>query len=258
MDSAWDPRVVGDVLASVAPVPALVLARSLGLAWTAPVLAAPGLDPRFRLGLAALLTAVLVPVAGPLIAPPGDWAAVGWACLAEGLIGAGLGWSAALIVAGARQAGELVAAQAGLSAAALVDPDAGDDLSALGQLYGLVALAVFLALDGPLALVRALVESYRVLPAGGGGIGLSPATARLALDRIAQALELAVRAAAPPALALALAGVALGLLGRAAPSLAAVAGALPVRSALGLVLVLFGLATLAATLAAAWGAPAWE
>ena len=61
------------------------------------------------------------------------------------------------------------------------------------------------------------------------------------------------RAAAPPALALALAGVALGLLGRAAASLQLVALSLPVRSALGLVLVLLGMVTLAATLSIAWG-----
>src|SRR5205823_4880255 len=80
---------------------------------------------------------------------------------------AALGLSAALVVAGARQAGELVGAQAGFAPAALFDPEAGDEMTALGHLYGLVALGVFLALDGPLALVRALVESYRVIPPGG-------------------------------------------------------------------------------------------
>ena len=61
----------------------------------------------------------------------------------EVLVGAGIGWSASLVIAGARQAGEIVGAQAGLSAAALFDPEAGEDLTALGHLYGLVALGVF-------------------------------------------------------------------------------------------------------------------
>ena len=150
----------------------------------------------------------------------------------------------------ARQAGEVVGAQAGLSAAALFDPHAGDDLTPLGHLYGLIALASFLALDGPLVLVRALVESYRVLPAG--GVVLSEEAARGVFGRVGQALTLAVRAAAPTALALALAGAALGLLGRAAPSLQLVALSLPIRSALGMLLVLLGMITLAATLSAAW------
>src|SRR5581483_3413337 len=89
----------------------LVLARVLGLAWTAPVLATPGLGGRFRLALAVLLSAVVVPVVGPALAPvvPTGWALLGRALLVEGLVGAALGWSAALIIAGARQAGEVVA-----------------------------------------------------------------------------------------------------------------------------------------------------
>jgi flagellar biosynthesis protein FliR len=232
---------------------ALALPRVLGLAWTAPALATSGLDGRFRLALAVLLSAVVLPVVGPslALAAPVGWAEVGRVCVVEGLVGAALGWSAALIVAGARQAGELVGLQAGLSPAALLDPEAAEELTPLGHLYGLVALAVFLALDGPLALVNGLVESYRVLPVG--GLELSGETARQAFGRVGTALELVLQAAAPTALALALAGVALGLLGRAAPSLPLVAVSLPIRFALGLALVVLGLAALAATLAAAWG-----
>src|SRR6185312_11238172 len=159
--------------------------------------------------------------------------------LVELAVGAALGWSAALVVAGARQAGEIVGAQAGLSPAALFDPDAGDELTPLGHLYGLIALATFLTLDGPLMLVQSLVESYRTLPAGGPP--LSTETVALAFGRVAGALELSIRAAAPVALALALAGAALGLLGRAAPSLPLVALSLPVRAALGVALAMLGM-----------------
>jgi flagellar biosynthetic protein FliR len=232
---------------------ALLLARVLGLAWTAPALSTSGLDMRFRVALAALLGSVLLPLVGPSIAAsaPIGWVDLGRACVVEGLVGASLGWSAALVVAGARQAGEIVGMQAGLSPAALFDPDAGDELTPLGHLYGMIALMVFLTLDGPLRLVRALVESYRVLPAG--GVALSELTARQAFGRVGEALELSLNAAAPTALALVLSGVALGLLGRAAPSLPLVALSLPVRFVVGLLLVVLGLGALAASLATAWG-----
>jgi flagellar biosynthetic protein FliR len=228
----------------------LVLARSFGLAWTAPALAAPGTGWQLRLMLAGLLTIVLVPAVGGETAAPLEWSAIGRASLAEVAVGAGLGLSAALIVAGARQAGEIVGAQAGLSPAALFDPDAGDEMTPLGHLYGIVALAIFLALDGPIVLIKALIESYHVVPAGAAT--LTEDTARLAFGRVGDALALALQAAAPPALALALAGVALGLLSRAAPSLQLVALALPVRSALGLLLVGLAMATLIATFSTAW------
>ena len=253
------PDLVTWLLAHAA-IAALVLARAAGLAWTAPALATPGLEARFRLLLAAALGLVVAPAvvaAGEGLGVAGvgsTWSVLARACVVEAVVGAALGWSAALVVAGARQAGDLVGAQAGLSSAALFDPEAGEDLTALGQLYGLVALGVFLALDGPLVLVQALVESYRVIPAGGGDGALTPEAARFAFARVGDALALALRAAAPVALALTLAGVALGLLGRTAPSLQRAALALPVRTMLGLVLVLLGLAAVAAVLGTSWEA----
>ena len=174
----------------------------------------------------------------------------GWGLLLEVLTGGIIGWSAALVIAGARLAGELVAAQAGLSTASLFDPETGEETTVLGRLYGWIALAVFLALDGPLILVCALVESYRAIPAG--GLLISQETAELAFGQVglrAGAVAASRRAAA---LALILAGVVLGWLSRAAPSLPFVALALPIRTVLGVVLVMLSLATLVATLAGTW------
>lgn len=231
---------------------ALVVARSVGLAWTAPTLASPGLEWRLRLVLGVLLGLVLVPAASAHT--PGHVELrlflLGSSCLGEALLGAGLGWSAALVVAGARQAGEIVGAQGGFAPAALLDPESGDEMNAIGHLYGLVALAIFVTLDGPLALVRGLLESFRVVAPGSGVF--TARTAALAFAQVGGALTLALRAAAPAAVAIALAGVAIGLLGRAAPSLQLLTLAMPVRSALCLFLVLVGLATLTGTLGDAW------
>jgi flagellar biosynthesis protein FliR len=229
---------------------ALVLARVSGLCWTAPALSTPGLGGRGRLILSASLTALVAPVIGRELTLPTSFWSLGVACLFEVVIGAGLGWMGSLVIAGARQAGEIAGSQAGLSPAALFDPEIGDGLTPLGHLYGLVALGVFLSLDGPTHLVLALAESYRVVPPGGSSPSLEVAT--WAFSQVGQALGLALRAAAPPALALTLAGLALGLLGRAAPSLQLVSLSLPVRTLLGLALAALGLVTLAVTLGAAW------
>lgn len=240
---------------------ALVLARVSGLCWTGPALATPGLGVRGRMVLALALTGLIAPVVGPELASPSTHWGLGFACVLELAIGAGLGWAGSLVIAGARQAGEVVGAQAGLSPAALFDPEAGDGMTPLGHLYGLMALGVFVALDGPAQLVLALAESYRVIPAGGGSAAVPSASADAvswAFGQVARALTLTLRASAPPALALTLAGVALGLLGRASPSLQLVSLSLPARTIIGLALAALGLVTLAVTLAAAWdGAFPW-
>jgi flagellar biosynthesis protein FliR len=168
----------------------------------------------------------------------------------EVIVGGLLGWSAALIVAAARQAGELVSAQAGLSAAALFDPATGDELTPLGHLYGLIALAVFLALDGPVMLVGAMIESYLAVPAG--GFVITAETVTQVFAQVGEAFALSLRAAAPPAIALCLAGIVMGWIGRLSPAVPILAHSLPVRAILGIVLVALTVGALAATLSQSW------
>lgn len=265
----------------------LAAARAFGLAWTAPGWATPALGPRLRIGLAAALALIVGPMLAPQqralgLALPADpaapaaglaWLRLAGGLLVEGVIGAGLGLTAGLVVSGARQAGELIGIQAGLTPAAVFDPETladGATLTPLGHLFGLLALAVFLTLDGPLTVVDALVESYQVVPVAAGVLGREAestrdagtpdeptagrplAAVRWLAGRLDRALELAVRLAAPVALALILTGLALALVSRTAPASPLANLAWPVRSTLGLALVALSLIALVATLGSVW------
>lgn len=233
----------------------LVLARIAGVCWTAPGLTTSGLGWRLRLGLVFTLGILVVPIVAPTVPlPPGPTAAA-WAVASEFLAGAMLGWSGALILAGARQAGDVVSAQAGLSTSSLFDPETGDEATPLGHFHGLLALMVFLALDGPLVLVRALIRSYRDVPPGESLILAETAT--LAFGQLGQALELALRAAAPAAIALTLVGLVLAWLARTAPMLPFTALGLSIRSILGITLIGLGLTALATTIAHDWRMLPW-
>ena len=228
----------------------LIFARTLGVCWLAPAFSTPAFGARLRFLLAGWLTAAIAPMVADGPASSRDIQGWALALFGEAATGGILGISAALIVAGAKGAGEIVGAQAGLSAAALFDPEAVDGLTPTGHLYGLLALSVFLALDGPLRVVRALIESYEAWPIG--GVLLSSETAVNLFGRVGDTLALALRAAAPTAAALTMAGLVLALMARAAPSLPFSAMSLPIRSALGLFLIALGLVALVATFAAVW------
>ncbi len=73
-----------------------------------------------------------------------------------------------------------------------------------------------------------------------------------AFGQVGRALQLALRAAAPPAIALIMAGIVMAWLSRTAPTLPFLDLALPIRVVLGIVLVLLGLAALAMTFTGAW------
>ena len=238
-----------DVAVILGPI-ALVFARCLGLAWTAPGLGTIAIGARIRLGLAMLITLAVFPAAHLETTSTRSPQALAQLLPIELAVGALLGLSASLVIAGAKQAGELVGMQAGLSPASLLDPESSEEMNPLGHLYGLMALGVFLAIDGPLGLVGSLVESYQAIPAG--GMELSQETIDGLFGRVGWALALALKAAAPAAVALIAAGLALGLLGRAAPSLSLLSYSLPIRVAVGLVIVVIGMFTLANVFMMAW------
>ncbi len=230
---------------------ALVLARVMGLCLTAPVLAVPELDWRFRLALAAALGAVLAPIAGGWIEPPTTWSNAAWAGLSELLAGGLIGWSAALVVAGARggrpgrHPGRPGNGHAHRSRERRGRQPAGTPLrpDRSGRVSG--ARWSLAAGPGPGRELSDRAGGPDVAFFRNGDDGLQPGGARL---------ELALRAAAPPALALALAGIVVGWLGRAAPSLPFTALAQPLRSLIGIALVLLSVGALAATFAGAWSA----
>ncbi len=251
----------------------IVLVRSLGLVMTAPNWGVAGVSTKVRLVLALGLAATLAP---NISIPANPEGLPGWASLLaiELAIGTAMGLSAALVISGARQAGELVALHAGLAPASLfeIHPDKGlgpvelgegtdSVLTPLGHLHGLIAIAVFVSLDGPLILVRALARSFISVPPGhtlntsSGQITFSSLELlRDAFSRAGTTLGLALQAAAPAGVALLLSGLVLAWLSRSGAGRPLSGLDWPARVGLGLVVSAVSVGTLATTLAAAWNA----
>lgn len=246
----WPP--VETLLAAWAGPLSLVLARVVGLMATAPAWSAPALGWRIRLGLTLLLTAIVAPAVLPVFPSPtpARGTALAVALAGEAGVGAALGLAFGLVIAGARQAGELIGVQAGLATATVLDPEAGDGLTATGHLYALLALAAFLTLDGPLVLVSSLIQSYQAFPLGEVVVGLETVEALFA--RVGWALGLSLRAAAPVGVAVLAAGLGLGLLSRVGGALQLASLTWPVRSLIAVVLVLATLGASVELLRGAW------
>ncbi|PWK60404.1 flagellar biosynthetic protein FliR [Roseicyclus mahoneyensis] len=82
-----------------------------------------------------------------------------------------LGLAAGLVLqilfSAATMAGDWIAATAGLSFAAQMDPNTGGQSPVVAQLLFLLLLGLFLAEDGHLAAIRLVIQSYAVIPPGG-------------------------------------------------------------------------------------------
>ncbi len=204
----------------------------------APAFAAIAVPARIRVVLAgsiALLVAPLLPP--PAIAP---FSAQGLVVTVQQIvIGAALGFALQIIFDAVSMGGQLLANSMGLSFAFNVDPMHGAETPALGELYGILVLLTFLALDGHLRVVEVLADGFRTLPVGTSGLGAEGLWQLVGWGT--QIFGGALAIALPGVTALTIVNLAFGVVSRAAPALNLFAVGFPVALVCGLAIVLASL-----------------
>lgn len=213
-----------------AVVGALLVMRLTGLILVAPVFSARVVPMRVRTALLVLLTLLLWPAAVEAAGPEVELGVA--TALTEAMVGMVVGLGAAVFVAAAEMAGDLLAIQTGLSGANLVDPMSQTQMAVLGQLLGLAVVTILVSLGGHVAVLDALASSLRLLPPGGPVRDAGGVVAVLEIGRVLFVLGL--RFAAPVVAAVMIGNAALGVVARTVPQLNVLMVAFPLQIALGL------------------------
>ncbi|MFN6960928.1 MAG: flagellar biosynthetic protein FliR [Rhodocyclaceae bacterium] len=215
------------------------LARILALLSIAPIFGNAAQPRRVRLAIGLIISLVLAPMLPPMPdIPAGSWQ--GFAILAQQVvIGLLLGLSLRIAFAAVDLAGELTGMQMSLSFAVFYDPQTAGQSPVIAEFLGLIAMLIFLALDGHLLTLAALAESFRLLPVttapfGTGGIGTLLAWSSVMFST---GLLLAL----PLITALLIANLAMGVLARVAPQLNIFAVGFPVTLAAGFGMLMFSI-----------------
>ena len=138
--------------------------RMLALISTTPLFSEHAVPRTAKVGLAALLAIVIAPTLGALPSVPLVSAGGFWILIQQVLVGAAMGFSMRLVFAIVQAAGEYTGLQMGLSFASFFDPTSGGQTMVLARLLNVMAMLIFLALDGHLTVIMTLAESFRVLP----------------------------------------------------------------------------------------------
>ena len=193
------------------------LVRILALFSVAPVLGNRAIPARARIGLAIAIALVVAPALPP--APPGSLssAAAVPMLLQQMLVGFAIGFSARVAFAAIELAGDLIGLQMGLSFAGFVDPQQSGSTPLLGSLLVTLGSLVFVAIDGHLALIASLVDSFRAVPVGTEFAAILRWERLVALgsNLFANGLHMAL----PVLATLLTVNIAMGIMARAAPAL---------------------------------------
>jgi len=196
----------------------ICLARIGALVGTMPVFSGGQTPMRIKAGLAVVFTLVVFPVVSPLLPKiPFEPFTLVILLTKEVMLGVMVGFVARLMFTAVEFGGTVIGYQMGFAAANVFDPQNQRQISLIGQFQNIFAILIFLAVDGHHLLLRATVESFRMLP---------PGTENLSGEAIPYLLELtgsmfvfAVKFSAPILAVLLLSALVMGIMGRVFPQL---------------------------------------
>jgi flagellar biosynthetic protein FliR len=212
----------------------LISARISGLMMLAPFWSMVSIPRSVKGAIIVVLAAVLVPTAAKPAFPD---RVLGFPVplMTEFTLGLGIGLAAALVVHALMLASEVVALQTGLSLGQVLTPNIDTGGPALGQIYGLLGLAVFVSTGGPIMMIEALARSVIQHPPG---VMISFVEGPLVLLRLTGSVfGYAIQIAAPVMAALTVTNIAMAILSRAVPQLNAMAMSFAVTLGVGFVLI---------------------
>lgn len=201
----------------------VIFARTTGLFAVAPIFGNRSVPAQLRLllGFAVALVLFLAGAGGGYQPPEafGLFLLVLVKALAFGLL---MGFMAVLVFAGIQVAGHLIGLQGGFGLANVLDPLSGEQGSILDQLYLIVAILLFLAVNGHHHFLQGLQHSFEAVPIDGYAAPFAPNSEEL-LTFVARTtgavFEIGLRIAVPVAGALLVTDVVMGLMARAIPQM---------------------------------------
>ncbi len=172
---------------------------------------------RVRVGLALLLTVLVVPLLGPVPQADALTARAISITLQQILIGTAMGFAVLMLFQVFVLVGQIISMQMGLGFASMVDPANGVSVPVLSQFYLITVTLLYLATNGHLVVFDVFLESFRTIPIGSGGLAVQNywILAHRMIWLFASAMVLAL----PAVTAVLIVNISFGVMTRAAPQM---------------------------------------
>lgn len=210
-------------------------------------LALPFLRKRIFPGLIAIFALVLAMIAVNLLDPLqrvfiNSLTVFVFGAIQEVLIGGLIGFLVSLALGAVQFAGQIVGFQMGFVMGAVIDPISGEQESPLSQFYSLLSGMLFLAIDGHLIILNALMESLKALPPLFSYV--DPQAVKGLFFMFTHIFVVAIKIAAPVLAVSILTTISFAISARLAPQLNIFFVLLPFKILLGLFALMFSLSVM--------------
>jgi flagellar biosynthesis protein FliR len=215
---------------------ALVLCRIAGLFAALPVFGGRRLPTRIKVVAILAITVVCLPILRIVPPPvPKDAFGLGLLVVQELMIGVTLAFITQIIFAAVELSGQIIGLQMGFSISSVIDPNMGNQMQIMSVMQTLLATLFFLSLNIHHSFIRAIVDSFTVIPLGGWK--MSAALLQFLIKSTSDVFILGIRLAAPVMVTLLLTSVVLGIMARAFPQMNVFMVSFPLNIGLGFIVL---------------------
>jgi flagellar biosynthetic protein FliR len=195
----------------------LILARVSGIFTTAPVFGSRNIPVIAKIGLSFVITYLLTPVITRPPAIPEQFYPYIFTVIGEFVIGLTVGFAASLVFSAVQMAGQLLDMQIGFGIVNIFDPQLGQQVPLIGNFKYLLAIIVFLSINGHHVLLTALTASFNLIPLT--GLIYTKALTSVIIDMVSGIFIIAFKISLPVLAAVFLTDIALGILARTMPQM---------------------------------------
>lgn len=216
------------------------LTRVLGCIAVVPLFNHPSIPKRIKLAIGFVITLAIVPAIQVPVIEVLSWQGL-LSLLAQFLIGISMGFVMRLLFTAVEMAGFMMGMSMGLGFASFYDPQAQGQSIAIGQFLTMLALLIFMSLDGHLIVVAVMLQSFETMPIALEHWQLnSQMVANLGGHIFAAGLLLSL----PVVASLLITNMALGVLTKAAPQFNIFGIGFPITISVGFLMTLLSLPSL--------------
>jgi flagellar biosynthetic protein FliR len=203
---------------------------------TVPLFGSKSIPAPIKAGLLLSISFFLFPILNlDVSASPTEVIPFGLGIICEILLGISIGLSVKLLFAGIQLAGQLVGFQMGLAIVNVMDPQSSAQVPILAQFNNLVAMLVFLAINAHHWFLRALVESFNMVPLF--NFSLTHSLINQLIMIAGNMFVVAIKIGAPIIATMLITSVAFGLVARTVPQMHIFIIAMPLKILVGLLVL---------------------
>ncbi len=211
-----------------------ILLRVSSIVVIMPILGNRAVPVRVKAGLSLLIAFLLLPFV-KLHAPPLEILPLALRMAGEVMIGVTIGLAGRLVFAGVQLAGQLAGFQMGFAIVNVFDPITSAQVSIIAQFQYLLAMLVFLAVDGHHLFLYSIAESYRIVPAF--GFQFSGELTQAIVEFSKDMFVVAIKTGAPVIAMLLMISIGFGLIARTVPQINILIVGFPLQIAAGLICI---------------------